>query len=90
MIQRAIFNRLRSLSTHRDYLYNIRLLYSSYEYKCGMLGEKCTNLLLSLDGVESHGSEAIRKERKALVNRILHFQDYCIATHVPLRRKYYT
>ena len=54
-----------------------------------MLGEKCTNLLLSLDGVESHGSEAIRKERKALVNRILHFQDYCIATHVPLRRKYY-
>ena len=47
-----------------------------------MLGEKCTNLLLSLDGVESHGSDAVRKERKALVNRILHFQDYCIATHV--------
>lgn len=76
-----------SMSTHRDYLYPIRLLYSTYEYKCGMLIEKCTSLLLSLDGVESHGNDAIRKERKRVVNRILHFQDYCTLWHVLLISK---
>ena len=72
------------MSTHRNCLYSIRLLYSTYAYNCGMLGENCTKLLLSLDGVESFGDQVVRAKRKALVKRILSLQDYATFLHVSL------
>lgn len=72
------------MSSHRNCLYSIRLLYSTYAYNCGMLGENCTKLLLSLDGVESFGDQAVRTKRKDLVKRILTLQDYATFLHVSL------
>lgn len=66
----ASFYKLLSLASRTDYIFPIRLHYSTYVYKCGMLVEKCTQLLLALDGVLSYGDEEIKARRKRLVLRI--------------------
>lgn len=68
--------RLLSQLTKQNYLYKIRLHYSTYVYNCGMLNENMTKLLLALDGVFSYGNSDIKQKRKSLVNRIQHFQNY--------------
>ena len=39
-----------------------------------MLNEKCTKLILSLDGIMSFGDETIRQRRRSMVIRIQKFQ----------------
>lgn len=41
-----------------------------------MLGERCTRLILSLDGVLSYGDSTIKQRRKDLIVRVQRFQQY--------------
>lgn len=71
----------KSISLKDDFLYPIRLSYSTYEYDCGMLNENLTRELMNLDGVTSNGNEDIRQKRKAQVKRILELQDKITELH---------
>lgn len=68
--------RLLSQLTKRNYLYKIRLHFSTYVYDCGMINENVTKLLLALDGVFSYGNTDVKTKRKALVNKIQLFQNF--------------
>ena len=74
-----------SLASKRDYLYPIRLHYSTFVYNCGLLEEKCMQLVLSLDGVESFGEEYIRRRRRQLVIQIENLSKYSSALTVTTR-----
>ncbi|KAK8802823.1 hypothetical protein WA171_006494, partial [Blastocystis sp. BT1] len=76
LLQKAVITKLLSLYRHLDYVYSTRLLYSTYIYHCGMLGERCTRLILSLDGVLSYGDSTIKQRRKDLIVRVQRFQQY--------------
>ena len=65
----------KSIALKDDFLYPIRLTFSTYEYDCGMLNENLTKELLSLDSVISNGNDDIRMKRKEQVKRILDLQD---------------
>lgn len=41
-----------------------------------MLGERCTRLILTLDGILSYGDSTIKQRRKDLIIRIQQFQHY--------------
>lgn len=71
----------KSISLKDDFLYPIRLTYSTYEYDCGMLNENLTRELMKLDGVTSNGNEDIRQKRKVQVKRILELQDKITELH---------
>ena len=71
----------KSIALKDDFLYPIRLTFSTYEYDCGMLNENLTKELLSLDGVISNGNEEIRTKRKEQVKRILNLQDKITQMH---------
>lgn len=68
--------RLLSQVTKQNYLFKIRLQFSTYVYDCGMLNENTTRLLLDLDGVLSFGNVDIKTKRKELVQRIQVFQSF--------------
>ena len=70
------------MASKQDYLYPIRLHYSTYAYNCGMLEEKCIQFVLTLDGVESFGDECIRRRRKQLVIQIEILSTYAAALTV--------
>lgn len=50
-----------------------------------MLEEKCMQLVLSLDGVESFGEEYIRRRRRQLVMQIENLSKYSSALTVTTR-----
>ncbi|KAM7457394.1 hypothetical protein BLSTO_01845 [Blastocystis sp. subtype 1] len=85
LLQKAPFYKMLSLASKRDYLYPIRLHYSTFVYNCGMLEEKCMQLVLSLDGVESFGEEYIRRRRRQLVMQIENLSKYSSALTVTTR-----
>lgn len=60
----------------KDYVYPIRLLYSTYTYHCKLLEESCTRLILALDNVLSYGDGTIKQRRKENIIRIQRFQAY--------------
>ncbi|KAK8803501.1 hypothetical protein WA158_001195 [Blastocystis sp. Blastoise] len=60
----------KSRSLKKEFLSSVKLMISSYNYDCGMVGENATHQLLKLDGVESNGHQLIKTERKSLVHRI--------------------
>ena len=60
----------------KDYVYPIRLLYSTYIYQCKLLEESCTRLILALDNVLSYGDGTVKQRRKENIIRIQHFQSY--------------
>ena len=81
LLLQAIIGYWKSIALKDDFLYSIRLNYSSYEYDCGMLNENLTSELLKLDGVISNGNEDIRKQRKDQVQRILFLQEAVTRLH---------
>lgn len=81
LMLQAVFQYWKSISLKNDYLYAIRLSYSTYEYDCGMLNENLTSKLLALDGVSSNGNEEIRIKRREQVKRILTLQDETTVLH---------
>ena len=81
LMLQAVFQYWKSISLKNDYLYGIRLSYSTYEYDCGMLNENLTSKLLALDGVSSNGNEEIRIKRREQVKRILTLQDETTVLH---------
>ena len=81
LLLQAIIGYWKSIALKDDFLYSIRLNYSSYEYDCGMLNEHLTSELLKLDGVISNGNEDIRKQRKDQVQRILFLQEAVTRLH---------
>ena len=81
LMLQAVFQYWKSITLKNDYLYAIRLSYSTYEYDCGMLNENLTSKLLALDGVSSNGNEEIRIKRREQVKRILTLQDETTVLH---------
>ena len=81
LLAQAIVAYWKSISLKDDFLYDIRLNYSTYEYDCGMLNENLTRELLKLDGINSNGNEEIRLKRKEQVKRILELQDRITVLH---------
>lgn len=81
LLLQAVIAYWKSIALKDDYLYDIRLNYSTYEYDCGMLNENLTRELLNLDGVTSNGNEEIRTKRKEQVKRILQLQDQTTILH---------
>ena len=71
----------KSIALKDDFLYPIRLTFSTYEYDCGMLNENLTKELLSLDSVISNGNNEIKSKRKEQVKRILDLQDKITHMH---------
>ena len=81
LLLQAVIAYWKSIALKDDYLYDIRLNYSTYEYDCGMLNENLTRELLNLDGITSNGNEEIRTKRKEQVKRILQLQDETTILH---------
>ena len=81
LLLQAVIGYWKSIALKDDYLYDIRLNYSTYEYDCGMLNENLTRELLNLDGITSNGNEEIRTKRKEQVKRILQLQDETTILH---------
>ena len=71
LLLQAVIAYWKSISLKDDFLYPIRLSYSTYEYDCGMLNENLTRELINLDSVNSNGNEDIRQQRKTQVKRKL-------------------
>lgn len=75
LLMQAVIGYWKSIALKDDFLYSIRLNYSTYEYDCGMLNENLTRELLNLDGIMSNGNEDIRTRRKDQVKRVLFLQE---------------
>lgn len=76
LLQKAVIYKLLSLYMRKDYVYPIRLLYSTYTYQCKLLEESCTRLILALDNVLSYGDGTVKQKRKEVIIRIQRFQSY--------------
>ena len=81
LLMQAVIAYWKSISLKDDFLYSIRLSYSTYEYDCGMLNENLTRELLNLDGIMSNGNDDIRVRRKDQVKRVLFLQEAVTKLH---------
>ena len=81
LLMQAIIAYWKSIALKDDFLYSIRLNYSTYEYDCGMLNENLTRELLNLDGIMSNGNDDIRARRKDEVKRVLFLQEAVTKLH---------
>ena len=81
LLMQAIIAYWKSIALKDDFLYSIRLNYSTYEYDCGMLNENLTRELLNLDGIMSNGNDDIRARRKDQVKRVLFLQEAVTKLH---------
>ena len=81
LLMQAVIGYWKSIALKDDFLYSIRLNYSTYEYDCGMLNENLTRELLNLDGVISNGNDEIRTKRKDQVRRVLFLQEAVTHLH---------
>ena len=81
LLMQAVIAYWKSIALKDDFLYSIRLNYSTYEYDCGMLNENLTRELLNLDGIMSNGNDDIRARRKDQVKRVLFLQEAVTKLH---------
>ena len=55
---------------NRDTICGYRLIYNSYEQKCGMITERLMKTLFELDSVHSNNNENVQYRKKSLTDHI--------------------